>query len=48
MSYREISAVMNLPETTIETRVTRGRKKLRELLERSREVETKLHAAMQH
>lgn len=32
MSYREIGRVLNLPETTVETRVTRGRKKLRELL----------------
>lgn len=34
MSYREIGTVMGLPESTIETRVARGRKKLRELIER--------------
>jgi predicted RNA polymerase sigma factor len=31
MSYREIGRVLNLPETTIETRIARGRKMLREL-----------------
>jgi RNA polymerase sigma-70 factor (ECF subfamily) len=31
MSYREIGEMMNLPETTIETRIARGRKMLREL-----------------
>lgn len=33
MSYREIGAVMELPETTIETRIARGRRMLRERLE---------------
>lgn len=31
MSYRQISAVLDLPETTIETRIARGRRLLREL-----------------
>lgn len=31
MSYREIGQVMGLPETTIETRIARGRRMLREL-----------------
>lgn len=30
MSYREISAITTLPETTIETRIARGRRMLRE------------------
>jgi RNA polymerase sigma-70 factor, ECF subfamily len=30
MSYRQIGEVMNLPETTIETRIARGRRMLRE------------------
>lgn len=33
MSYRQIGVVMGLPETTIETRIARGRRMLRELLE---------------
>ena len=33
MSYREIGRVMGLPETTIETRIARGRRMLRELAE---------------
>jgi RNA polymerase sigma-70 factor (ECF subfamily) len=32
MSYRQIGRVMGLPETTIETRIARGRKMLRELV----------------
>ena len=31
MSYREIGEVLNLPETTVETRIARARKMLREL-----------------
>jgi len=31
LSYREIGEIMDLPETTIETRIARGRKQLREL-----------------
>ncbi|KAA0213735.1 MAG: sigma-70 family RNA polymerase sigma factor [Leptolyngbya sp. PLA3] len=34
MSYREISKVLELPETTIETRIARGRRMLRELATR--------------
>jgi RNA polymerase sigma-70 factor (ECF subfamily) len=30
MSYREIARTLNLPETTIETRISRGRRMLRE------------------
>ena len=33
MSYREIGRVMDLPETTIETRIARARRQLRELAE---------------
>ncbi len=31
MSYREIGVMMDLPETTVETRIARGRRMLREL-----------------
>ena len=31
MSYRQIGALMGLPETTIETRIARGRRMLREM-----------------
>lgn len=31
LSYREIGSIMGLPETTIETRIARGRRMLREL-----------------
>ena len=31
LSYREIGAILGLPETTIETRIARGRRMLREL-----------------
>lgn len=33
MTYRQIGAVLDLPETTIETRIARGRRMLRELAE---------------
>ncbi len=33
MSYREIGEVLGLPETTVETRIARGRRMLRELAE---------------
>lgn len=36
LSYREIGEIMDLPETTIETRIARGRKQLRELAAESR------------
>lgn len=35
MGYREIGAVLGLPETTIETRIARGRRMLRELAEKT-------------
>lgn len=35
MSYREIGAAMGLPETTVETRIARGRRMLREAAERA-------------
>ncbi|MEL6329052.1 MAG: sigma-70 family RNA polymerase sigma factor [Planctomycetota bacterium] len=35
MSYRQISEITGLPETTIETRIARGRRMLRELVERA-------------
>lgn len=31
MSYRQIGAILDLPETTVETRIARGRRMLREL-----------------
>jgi RNA polymerase sigma-70 factor (ECF subfamily) len=31
LSYREIGRILGLPETTIETRIARGRRMLREL-----------------
>jgi RNA polymerase sigma-70 factor (ECF subfamily) len=31
LSYREIGRIMNLPETTVETRIARARKQLREM-----------------
>lgn len=33
LSYRQISQILGLPETTIETRIARGRRMLRELAE---------------
>jgi len=47
MSYRRISAITGLPETTVETRIARGRRMLREMAkaergaERGAESETK-------
>lgn len=35
MSYRQIGEVMGLPETTVETRIARGRRMLRELVSAS-------------
>ncbi len=35
MSYRQIAQAMDLPETTVETRISRGRRMLREKLARS-------------
>jgi RNA polymerase sigma-70 factor (ECF subfamily) len=34
LSYREIGRILGLPETTIETRIARGRRQLRELAQR--------------
>ncbi len=31
MGYKQIGAILDLPETTIETRIARGRRMLREL-----------------
>lgn len=39
MSYREIGEVMGLPETTVETRIARGRRMLRETLRQMDEQE---------
>ncbi len=33
MSYKQISAVLELPETTVETRIARGRRMLREIVQ---------------
>jgi RNA polymerase sigma-70 factor (ECF subfamily) len=38
MSYREIGEAMDLPETTIETRIARGRRMLRELASSAEET----------
>lgn len=43
LSYRQIGAILNLPETTIETRIARGRRMLRELARASEQGLT-LHA----
>jgi RNA polymerase sigma-70 factor (ECF subfamily) len=37
MSYRQIGEAMDLPETTVETRIARGRRMLRELASREEE-----------
>lgn len=36
LSYRQIGELLGLPETTVETRIARGRRMLRELAERER------------
>ena len=33
MSYKQIAEVLSLPETTVETRIARGRRMLRETLD---------------
>ncbi|MEY3230304.1 MAG: hypothetical protein RL689_393, partial [Planctomycetota bacterium] len=38
--YRQIGEIMDLPETTIETRVARGRRMLRDLASRSPSLAT--------
>ncbi len=40
LSYRQIGAVLNLPESTIETRIARGRRMLRELAKAAENGET--------
>lgn len=40
MSYRAIGRVMDLPETTVETRIARGRRMLRELIARREQAAT--------
>ncbi len=39
MSYRQIGAILDLPETTVETRIARGRRMLRELVGESAPAE---------
>ncbi len=38
LSYREIGEILDLPETTIETRIARGRRQLRELAAKREEM----------
>ena len=38
LSYREIGVILDLPETTIETRIARGRRQLRELAAKREEM----------
>ncbi len=38
MSYRQIAQAMDLPETTIETRISRGRRMLRDKLAHSSQI----------
>ncbi len=45
MSHREIAKVLELPETTIETRIARGRRMLRELASRKKEQSGVVKAA---
>jgi len=45
MSHREIAKVLELPETTIETRIARGRRMLRELASREEEQPEVVKAA---
>jgi len=33
LSYRQIGNILGIPETTVETRIARGRKQLREMAE---------------
>ncbi|MBL4591912.1 MAG: hypothetical protein JKY96_08135, partial [Phycisphaerales bacterium] len=41
MSYKQIGAVLELPETTIETRIARGRRMLREIVQMNEHNEKK-------
>ncbi len=45
MSYRQIGEVMGLPETTVETRIARGRKMLRELAEAAEQAQNPQNVA---
>lgn len=47
MSYEQIGDAMGLPVTTIETRIARGRRMLREILEQQRQQEEKRRANAQ-
>jgi RNA polymerase sigma-70 factor (ECF subfamily) len=40
LSYREIGEILGLPETTVETRIARGRRMLREAATRAAESKT--------
>lgn len=40
MSYRQIGQMLDLPETTVETRICRGRRMLRELMEEAEAAQT--------
>lgn len=44
MSYKQIAQVLSLPETTIETRIARGRKMLRQAIELQRELQKQSQA----
>ena len=46
MSYRRIGRVMGLPETTIETRIARGRRMLRERLAAAGEAEVRAEGSL--
>jgi DNA-directed RNA polymerase specialized sigma24 family protein len=45
MSYREIGRIMGLPETTVETRIARARKQLRELAQAEESVSVENNGA---
>jgi DNA-directed RNA polymerase specialized sigma24 family protein len=48
MSYEQIGDAMGLPVTTIETRIARGRRMLREILaQQKRQEETQRRATLQ-
>lgn len=47
MSYEQIGDAMGLPVTTIETRIARGRRMLREILEQQRKQEATRRASLQ-
>lgn len=47
MSYEQIGDAMGLPVTTIETRIARGRRMLREILEQQQKQEATGRASLQ-